>query len=234
MVKSHLKRINAPRTWPLKRKKEVFVKRPFPAGSPKENSLPLMVIFRDLLKKVKTARELSYVLTNKGIYINERKGRSIKDSVGLMDVITIPETKEYFRLLINEAGLLNLVKIDEKEANIIPLMIKGKAKLKQGKTQLNFTNGHNFITEKDEYKSGEVLMYDYKEKKIINHLKLEKGAIVYFTRGRYIGRTASVEEIKDDSIVYKREGETFEVPKVSSRDYTFLVGNKKPLIKLAD
>ncbi|MFW6383530.1 MAG: hypothetical protein ACOCZQ_02705 [Nanoarchaeota archaeon] len=234
MVKRHLKRISAPKTWPLKRKKEVFVKRPFPTGNTIENSLPLVVIFRDLLKKVKTGRELNYVIINKGIYINGKKARSTKDSAGLMDVISIPETNEHFRVLINGAGLLTVLKIDEKEANVIPLMVRDKSKLKQGKTQLNFANGHNFIVDKDEYKSGEVLLYDYNNKKTTQHLKLEKGSMVYFTRGRYIGKTARVEEIKKDSIVYKRDGETFEVPKDSSKEYSFLIGTKEPLIKLAD
>lgn len=234
MVKRHLKRISAPRTWPLKRKKQVFVKRPFPNGNRMDDSLPLMVVFRDLLKKVKTARELNYVINNKGIYVNGRKVRSTKDSVGLMDVINILETKENFRLLLNKAGLLSLVKIDESEANLIPLKVKNKTKIRQGKIQINFANGQNFIVEKDDYKTGDVLLFDYKNKKTTNHLKLEKGSMVYFTKGSYVGRTAKVEEIKNDSIVYKRDGETFEVPKVSSKNYTFLVGTKESIIKLAD
>ncbi len=234
MVRRHLKSINAPRSWPIKRKKNIFVKRPFPSGSTMLKSIPLIVVFRDLLKKVKTRKEINYVIENKGIYLNDKKIRSSKNAAGLMDVVSIPETKEYYRVLFDKSGYLDLVQIDEKESTKLPLMIRDKTKIKGGKTQLNFTNGHNMIIENDNHSCGDVLIYDFSEKKIDEHLKLEKGTIVYFTKGRHIGTTAQVEEIREDEIVYKRDGETFEIPTSASKDYTFFVGKESPLIKLAD
>ncbi len=234
MVRSHLKRINAPKSWPIRRKKEIFIKRPFSSGHALDKSIPLLVIFRDMLKKVKTRRELNYIIENKGIYLNDKKVRCSKNAAGLMDVISIPETKEYFRILINNRGLLEIISIDENEAKINPLMIRSKTKIRNGKTQINFTNGHNMIVDKDEYKTGDVLVYDFMNKKIKEHLKLEKGTLVYFTRGRYTGRVAQIEEIKEDMIIYKKDGETFETPKSTSKDYTFFIGKESPIIKLAD
>lgn len=234
MSKNHLKRINAPRTWNINRKKNVFITRPSSSGHKLEHSLPLVVLFRDMLKKVKTTNELEYILNNKGVYINDKKATSVDQAVGLMDVIRLPDIKENYRIVLNSSGQLDYILIDEKEANIVPLMVKDKTKLKGGKTQINFTNGTNLIVDKDPYKTKDVLMYDYMQKKVVEHLNLEKGAVVYFTRGRYIGTTATVEEIKENSVVYKRDEDTFETDKNVGKDYMFLVGKKTPAIKLAD
>lgn len=233
MSKDHLKRNNAPRTWDIDRKKNVFVTRPSPSGHKFRNSLPLVVLFRDMLKKVKSIKELEYILNNKEVYINSKKVTSPRQAVGLMDVIRIPEIKENYRVLLNSLGVLDYVQIDENEANIIPLMVRNKTKLKSGRTQINFTNGSNMLVDEDVYKTKDVLMYDFMQQKINDHLRFQKGVVVYFTRGRYIGTTATVEEIRENSVVYKKDDNTFETDKSVGIDYTFLVGKESPAIKLA-
>lgn len=233
MSKNHLKRINAPRTWDIDRKKNTFVTRPNPSGQKFRNSLPLVVLFRDMLKKVKSTKELEYILNNKEVYVNSKKATSPRQAVGLMDVIRIPEIKENYRIVLNSSGVLDYVEIDENEASIVPLMIKNKTKLKSGKTQINFTNGSNMLVDEDVYKTKDVLMYDFLQQKTNDHLRFEKGVVVYFTRGRYIGTTATIEEIKEKSVVYKKDDNTFETDKNVNIDYTFLVGKESPAIKLA-
>ncbi|MFW6449425.1 MAG: hypothetical protein ACOCZ6_00095 [Nanoarchaeota archaeon] len=234
MSKSHLKRINVPRTWDVKRKDNVFITRPKPAGHKLKFSLPLIVVFRDMLGKVKTTKELEFVLNNKEVYLNGKKAYSPKQAVGLMDVIRLPEIKEYYRIVINNAGVLGYVQIDEKESTKLPILLKNKAKLKSGKTQLNFTNGYCMLVDKDNYKTGDMLIYDFLQKKIIDHITLEKGAAVYFTSGKNIGETATLEEINDNSLICKKDDKTFEIDRRSAKDYLFLVGKEAPAIKLAD
>ena len=50
MSKRSLKRIAAPRTWPIKRKTTKWITRPYPGGQNLDHTLQLNLIFKDLLK----------------------------------------------------------------------------------------------------------------------------------------------------------------------------------------
>ncbi len=234
MVKNHLKRIAAPRTWDLKRKKNVYVIRPEPSGHTIRNSISITMLFRDMLKRAKTMKEVRYLISNKEILLNNRKITSYKASVGLMDVISIPETDEHYRLLLNNKGSLVALPIDSKEAKLVPHMIKNKTLISGGRVQLNFTSGENLIVEKDEYRTGDVLVIDVVSGKIKETLSMKKGALVYFTGGKHIGKTAHVEDIKEDTVVFRHDDEIFETDKKKGRKNIFTIGKKKSSIKLAD
>ncbi|MGM5482887.1 MAG: hypothetical protein ACQESF_05470 [Nanobdellota archaeon] len=234
MTKDHLKRINAPRTWNINRKKNTFITRPMPSGHRMKHSVPLVVLFRDMLKKVKTTNELEYIINTREVYINSKRAYSPRQAVGLMDVVRLPEIKENYRVVLNSSGQLDYVSVDEKESKIMPLVVKNKTKIKGGKTQVNFTDGSNMLVDKDEYTTQDVLFFDFLNNKIVKHLKFEKGAVVYFTRGKYVGTTAVIQEISEKGVLYKRDGSTFETGNVLDKDYTFLVGKESPEIKLAD
>ena len=54
MVKSHLKRIAAPRTWDIDRKTTKFIARPKPGQHTLQLGMPLAVLLKEILKKMKT------------------------------------------------------------------------------------------------------------------------------------------------------------------------------------
>ena len=65
MTKFGLKRIPAPKTWNIKKKKIRFTTRPFPGPFKFNQSLTLTVILRDYLKFVTTMREAKFVVKYK-------------------------------------------------------------------------------------------------------------------------------------------------------------------------
>lgn len=235
MVKNHLKRIAAPKTWSLKRKDNTFIMRPEPSGHKMSMAVPLTMMFRDMLKRVKTAKEMKYILHNKEVLLNGKKISSHKASVGLFDVISIPETKKYYRIVLSERGILTAIETEAKDAALVPMKIKNKTVISGGKIQLNFTNGYCLNVEKDDYKTGNVLVIDVIKKDIKEKLVLDKGVAVCLLSGKHIGQVANIEELKEDFVVMKKDdGESFEIDTESAKDAVFVIGKKSPVVKLVD
>ncbi|RMF55295.1 30S ribosomal protein S4e [Candidatus Woesearchaeota archaeon] len=229
MIKKHLKRLATPKNWPIKRKGSVFITRPNPGAHTLSLGVSLNTLFKEIIPKCKTRKEVMFLLNKKGVLVDGRRRKDPKYNVGLMDVVEIPSTKEYFRILLDEKGKLFALQIDKKDAELKPVRIKGKTVLKKGKIQLNTGGGRNILVEKDDYKVGESLILKIPEQKIVDHIKPEKGAILYFIDGTYAGHSGKLEKIDGNKIIFKNEkGELFETKK----GYEFLIGKDKPLIKI--
>ena len=145
-----------------------------------------------------------------------------------MDVISIPETDESFRLILNKKSKFILHPLNKNEANIKPCKIVGKKILKKNKIQLNLFDGKNILLEKDAYKVGDTILYDISAKTIKESLKFEKGALIYIVGGKYSGETGKLESVTNfygsqPSIIKLKlkDGSEFETLK----DYAFVVDN---------
>lgn len=234
MVKKHIASISAPKSWPIKRKAEVFLMRPMP-GRKFGLSLPLGLILRDLLHLTTTTKESKKVLKDGKILINKKKRDEVKFPVGFMDVIEIPSANLTYRFVLNKRGKLVLQAIDAKEAALKPCKIIGKTSLKGGKKQVNLDDGTNILADNKDYKVGDTLVIESPELKVKEHLKLDKGAFVYITAGTKVGQLGIYEGLKSfvggqpDNIIVKTNDGTIETRK----EYALVVGsNGKSIIKL--
>ena len=163
-MKSHLKRLKAPRSWSIPKKENKYVGRP-KTSKPYKLSISLTVLFRDLLKVASTRKEVKQLLKNDYIFINGKRQVDPKDTLAIMDCLEIKSTDEAYRLFLDKRGKLCVGEVKKKEKNLVPLRLMDKTLLKGGKIQLNFYNGYNLIVEKDEgYKSGDVLLFDFQKK----------------------------------------------------------------------
>ncbi|MFH1331967.1 MAG: 30S ribosomal protein S4e [archaeon] len=226
MVKRHLKRLMAPKTWPIKRKEHKWITRPNSGPHPLKKCLPLNIVIKNLLKYAKTSREVKLILNQGKILINNVARKDPKFPIGLMDVIQVPELKGQYRIVYNPQGKLKLIAISADEAKLKPCKIVNKKTLKGKKTQLNFKDGSNRIVDKDSYKVNDTLIIDLtKEKKdgIKKHLKFEKGATIYLTDGKHVGTTGMIEEIQNtfqnQTIIFKTEKETYK----TSKDFALVI-----------
>lgn len=227
MVKNHLKRLNAPKTWKIKRKGIKFVTKPNPNRSMKEG-LPLNIIIRDILGYAKTTEEVKRILSENNVLIDGVRRKDHRFCVGFMDTIKFIETKKSFRVIINKKGKIDLIKIEENDANIKLSRLINKNKIK-GKTQLNLFDGKNILVEKDNYKTGDTLVLSIPKQEIKTCLKLERGSLIYLTGGSHIGEICTVEDILGNKIRYKiKKGDIFETLK----EYAFVIGKDKPIIKV--
>jgi small subunit ribosomal protein S4e len=230
MVKSHLKRISAPKSWSIKRKTTKWIVKPRPGPHSIDSSISLDTLFKELLNYTETARETKKILNEGNVLINGIPRRDPKFPAGVLDTINLP-TKETFRLLYNKQGRLVVSKINAEESFIIPRKIIKKTYLRKKNIQLNLNDGTNILVSKDSYKIGDTLIIE--KDKIKSHLKFEKGAYVYLIKGKYRGTTATVQEIK--KVVLQPTLITIKTPTGSVdtlKDYAIVIGKEKPIISL--
>ncbi len=228
MGKRHLKRIAAPASWQVERKTSKFITRPNPGAHPLKLGLSLATLLKDFLKYGETSREARKVLLENDILVNGTRRKEKKFIAGLMDIISIPTLNEHYRILLNKNGKLILAKTNDKESKIKLSKITGKTKLEKNKLQINLLDGTNFIADKGNYGIGDTVVFDIPEKKPKEVLKLEKGAVVYITAGKYTGSVYRIEKIEGKNIFIKSKEGAFETLK----EYAFVVGKDKPVISL--
>ena len=151
MVKSHLKRLSAPKSWQIKRKGIKFITRPNPGAHSMKNSVSLSLLLKDLLKYAKTTKEVKDILYNKNVLVDGKRRKDHKLPIGIMDVLEVTEMKEHFRILFDQKGKITPVSIKKDEAAIKPCKILNKTKIKGNKTQVNLSDNKNIILKKDDY-----------------------------------------------------------------------------------
>jgi small subunit ribosomal protein S4e len=234
-MSKHLKRLNAPRTLQLHRKEETWTVRSSPGPHPLKKSIPLGLIIRDYLDLVDTLGEAKRVIADGEILVDGVKRKCHKFPCGLMDVISIPKMKKDYRVLFNKRGKLTLVPIASTNASWKLCRIENKTIVKGKQIQLNLHDGRNQIVKKDEYKTGDVLKISFKDKKIIDAYKFEKGTVSIIIGGSHIGEVANIEDAEiipsSKPNVIKMKGKT---DFSTIQDYVFPIGKAKPVIELTE
>ncbi|MBI5061716.1 MAG: 30S ribosomal protein S4e [Candidatus Aenigmarchaeota archaeon] len=226
-----MKRLASPRFWPIQRKVKKFVVTPRAGPYAKSDCLPLGVIVRDVLKCAENMKEVKAILNRGLVKVDGRVRRDYRFPVGLMDVVFIGD--EGFRMVSSKRGLM-LKELQNAEAGIKLLKVTNKRHLRGRKIQINFHDGRNFLVQKDEYKTGDVIVFDLNENKIRNSFRYKRGALVLITGGRNKGTLGEIEEIvnarglRANKVVVKAGGRKIEIDK----RYIFVVGQDRPAISL--
>ena len=209
-MSKHLKRLNAPRALKLHRKQRKWTVKPDAGPHPLETAIPLGLIVRDYLNLTDTMREAKRV-------------------------ISIPKMKKDYRILYDRRGKLILVPVQSKDAKWKLCRIENKTILKKKQIQLNLHDGMNKLVKKDEYKTGDVLKISFKDKKIDDVYKLEKGTLSVIIGGSHIGETANIQDIEiipsSKPNLAKMKGEK---EFTTLQNYVFPIGKNKPVISLPE
>jgi small subunit ribosomal protein S4e len=187
---AHLKRLAMPATWPLERKKTVWITTPLPSGHPRKFCMPINLILRDILQITKSTHETKKLLANEEVLIDGRRIKDYKEAIGLFDILSIPKLKKTYTFIITCKNKLKLIEIDETSEKLEK--IKVKKAIKGGKIQLTFHDGRNVIAD-NKYKVNDSVLFDLKQKKIKEHLPLAEGALVYVTGGKKVGSIGKFE-----------------------------------------
>jgi len=235
---SHLKRLRAPRFWKVKKKETKWVVSPRPGPHKKFESIPTLVLVRDILKLADTAKEAKTITKSGNILIDKKIRKDEKYPLGFMDSIEIPKLNKYYRVSVNKHGL-NIIDISSKESELKLCKIISKTILKKGKLQLNFHDGKNILIDlkkpkKDIYNTGDSILLKLPKLKIQDHFKLTKDMTAIITHGQNQGQIVKIKEIirkatgEPTKIVCSQKDKEFE----SIKDYIFVIGKTKPVIKL--
>lgn len=224
MGKNHLKRIQAPPTWAVPRKKTKFIARPRPGGQAIAYTLPLTVLIKEHLHLFNTTKELKYALNKKSISVNHTPRTDPRFPVGFLDVVTISDLNQHYLLTINTNGKLIPRPVPEKQSKTRISKITNKHKLSGGKIQLTTLDGRTLLIEKDTYKTGDSIQVSLPEQKIIHHEPLAKGARILIFKGSHIGKAVTIEDITDSKITFTHDKTTHETRK----DFVIVIGTAYP------
>ncbi|RLG14103.1 MAG: 30S ribosomal protein S4e [Candidatus Nanohalarchaeota archaeon] len=234
----HLKRITAPDDYRQKKKELKFSTAVCPGPHKAEKSIPLAIVLRDILHYAAIGKEAKRIVSKREILVDAKPRTNHKYGVGFMDIISIPKTGEFFRVVIKDKKLI-LSRINKKEADLKICKITGKSKIKKGIVQLHFHDGRNIsLDSKDKnvanYKVSDSLAISLPKQEIKQHLPLGKDACVMITEGKNKGIIGTVSLIKQskgfkpDSYTVKTKDEEH----ITIKPYIFVIGKKEPLIDL--
>lgn len=232
---ARLKRLVTPKFWRLEKKKSKWAVAVRPGPHKKFQSIPLQVLLRDILKIAETGKEAQSILKSREVLVDGRIVTDYAFPVGLMDVLSIPKTKQHFRMVPSRKGFV-LVDIPESESKLKILKIMDKNILKKGKTQLNFHDGKNLLVPKDEYATGDSLLVQVPEMKIVEHVKLAPGSWIMIYEGKDMGHIGKVKEVvvskgsEQNKVIYETEG----VQDETIKEHVIVVGKNKPLVKVGE
>ena len=199
-------------------------------------SMPTGLVLRDELEYANSAKEAKYLSKQGKLIVDGKTRLDDRFPVGLMDVISIPDSKEFFRVLPDHGGKLKLLPITEDDAKYKLVRITGKMTQTGGKTQLNLHDGYNLVVsaEEDRYKVNDVLKIKVPEKEIVDHIEFKEMQQSIVTGGRSQGAQGMIIGLgpelgwKKTCTIRTAEGEDI----MTLARYVFAVGSKEPLIAL--
>ena len=187
----HLKRNKALRSWPIKRKGTKFLVVP---SHNQKNSIPLLIILREMMDLVKTRREAKKIIFEKKVKVNGKIVGDEKLALSLLDILTVGE-KNYRIILKNKKFALEETKEKDKIAKIIGKKVLGKDEI-----QINLSDGRNFLSKEAMNVGDSVVIFESKFKKII---KMKEGAKALITKGKHLGEEGTIEKIDGKKVEIK-------------------------------
>ncbi len=220
MTKNHLKMRAAPRTWNIARKTNTFITRPNPGGQSLEMTLPLSQVLREL-NLGSTKKELNFMLRSTPVLINGTRRWDYRFPVGFMDVIAIPELKNYSVLSMDSKGRLAVEATTEKGAASKLAQVRSSSKVAGGKLQLHLSDGRNVLVAKP-ILAGTTVSIAFEKKNITSEHPVETKAAVILTSGKHRGKRGTIESIEGEFVAVKTADGTISTKK----DYAFVLGGK--------
>ena len=226
---THQKRVAAPISWPITRKTHHWVVGANPGAHSMETGIPLLVVVRDILKVANNAREAKRIINEKNIHIDGIARTDYKHMVGLFDIVSIPATNEYYRVLLDSKNRFKLFKEDANAGKLC--RINNKTIIRKGAVQLNLHDGTNVLGSND-YKTFDTVILDT-DRKIIKHIDYKTGNLAMIVGGEHSGEIGKIKQIRKVrgsgtnmvAISNETEFETIEA-------YVYVIGETTPQIKV--
>ena len=223
----HLKRLNAPAEWFVARKTTKYIQKPMPGAHTLDESLPIGLVLKQL-GHAQTQAEAKKILHDHEVLIDGRRVRDLKAPLGILDSLALPTSKEYYRMVFDAKGRLQIIAITKAEANTKLSKVVNKTTIGGAKLQLNMNDGRNIIADAKAANTGDTLVLDVPKQKITQRLALEKGALIYLLGGKHIGTMGTLQAIEGDKIMFTANGQTIS----TAKKYALVVGKDKPVLKL--
>lgn len=202
---THQKRLPAPNHYPIQRKQNAYVST-IKGSRSSENAVPAVLVLRDMLEYAENEKEAKEIVRNGDLHRNGEPIRDIKEGIGVLDVVEIPETEESYRV-IRKGKYLEFVDVEDSDKSAGKVVDKS---VEGDEYVYRLHNGENYRT-KDEFSTGSTLVFNSG----VEEFELEEEAEVLVIDGKHAGETAELTEINQrgmNSDIGKVEenGEEFE------------------------
>ncbi len=213
-------------------KKPRWLATPKPGAHSKEESIPLVLVVRDILGYADNAREAGFIINKGGVLVDKKVRKNLNFGVGLMDVIKLLKANKYFRILPAKKGV-QLKEIDKKEAQFKLSKVMDKRILSKDKMQINLHDGSNLAVKKDEgekIKTRGTLILELPSRKIKKEIEFKKGNMAMIVKGRHSGEVGEIKEIVPRTQTHRALTRVGEIQTLSK--YIFMIGEEKKLISV--
>jgi len=191
--KKNLKRLNAPKHWMLDKLGGVFAPRPSPGPHKLRECLPLIILLRNRLKYALTKREVTFILMQRLVKVDNKVRTDPNYPSGFMDVVNIEKTNENFRLLYDTKGRFTIHRITGEEAKYKLGKVRRVQIGAKGIPFLVTHDGRTFRYPDPAIKVNDTVKIDLETGKLTDHIKFDVGNLAVITGGNNIGRVGIVE-----------------------------------------
>ncbi len=220
--------MNAPGSWFVQRRTTKYIAKPLPGAHLLSESLPVALVLKQL-GHAQTTAEAKKILNQHQVLVDGRRVKDPKAPVGIMDVIALPASKEYYRMVFDTKGRLQIVPISSAESQSKLCKVVNKTSVRGAKLQLNLNDGRNILADKSAADTGDTLVLNVPGQKIVQRLPLEKGALVYLLGGKHVGTLGVMDRIEDGEILFTANGQSI----ATAKRYALVVGKDKPVLTIA-
>jgi small subunit ribosomal protein S4e len=243
---ARLKRKPAPRFWPIHRKEFVWVAKPSAGPHSLQESLPLTLVLRDILGIAKTRKEAQTIVSGSKVYVNGVARKRDDFPVGLMDVISIPDANNYYRIMPFKKGLY-LNPIAKEDATFKLSRVENQKITKKNQVQFNLHDGSNLLAKpattgsasEPMYETFDTLKLSLPEKQVLDCITMKEGNIVAITGGKNAGVQGKIIEIEKTEAKKRRQALVIVEDDKGNRyqtilDFVFSIGQAMPLANLKE
>jgi small subunit ribosomal protein S4e len=238
---ARLKRKPAPAFWPIHRKELPWVVKPSSGSHSLDKCVPLALVLRDMLGVAQTRKEGKIIIAQGKVVVNGKVYKKDDIPVGLMDVIALPDSNKYYRVMPSHKGLY-LAPISKEESNISLLRVENKSTVHNG-IQIAVHDGSVMLFKvadakhpiEVKYDTFDVLKVTYPEKTVTESLKTKEGNLAIITGGKNIGKTGKIVEMEKTEAKKRRHALVLIEDAKGQRyqtilDFVFSIGEASPMI----
>jgi small subunit ribosomal protein S4e len=238
---ARLKRKPAPAFWQIHRKEFPWVVKPSSGSHSLHKCVPLTLVLRDMLNVAQTRKEVKLIIAQSKVLVNGKVYKKDDIPVGLMDVIALPDSNKYYRVLPSKKGLY-LAPISKEESTVSLLRVENKFTVSEG-VQIVVHDGSVLLVKvadpknpvEVKYSTFDVLKITYPEKQVTETLKTKEGNLAVITGGKNIGKLGKIVEIEKTEAKKRRQALVMIEDAQGQRyqtimDFVFSIGETAPMI----
>jgi small subunit ribosomal protein S4e len=242
---ARMKRKPAPKFWPIHRKEMPWIVKPSSGAHSQDNCLSLALVLRDMLGISQTRREGKMILAQGKVLVNGKVIAKDDFPVGLMDVISMPEASNYYRILPSDKGLV-LSPISKEEAAFKLVRVENKNTNKKGVQVCLHDGSILFVKVADPkhpdevaYNTFDILKMTLPENQVVQSIKTKEGNLALITGGKNIGKEGKIVEIEKTEAKKRRQALVVIEDANGTRyqtilDFIFSIGEVAPLISVPE